>query len=61
MSTRGRQEMAYSRYVQKHSHKRVKQQAKFKKWKMPLTPPSQATVTSGTNEGPQSASSRSPN
>lgn len=57
MSKTRRQQIAYAKYVRKFSHKRVKQQTKFKKWKMPLTPPSQPTVTSGVSDGPQSASS----
>ena len=60
-TTRGRQQMAYARYVKKYSHKRVKQQTKFKKWKMPLTPESQPAVTSGTDQSPQSVRSNESN
>jgi hypothetical protein len=60
-STRGRQQMAYARYVKKFSHKRVKQQTKFKKWKMPFTPQSQQNVNTSVGGGPESASSISGN
>jgi hypothetical protein len=56
-TTQGRQQMAYARYVKKFSHKRVKQKTKFKKWKMPFTPPSQPTVTTGVSDSPQSVRS----
>lgn len=55
----GRQQMAYARYVKKYSHKRIKQQTKFKKLKMPkmpLTPPAQPIMTNSSNDGPQSVS-----
>jgi len=56
-TTQGRQQMAYARYVKKFSHKRVTKQPKVKKWKMPLTPPSQPTISSGVSDSPQSVRS----
>lgn len=56
-TARGRQQMAYARYVKKYSHNRVKQRTKFKKWKLPAAPVSNPDVNTSTGDGPQSMSS----
>ena len=60
-TAQGRQQIAYAHYVKKYSHKRVKQQTKFKKVKMPFTPSSKPGITTGVNDGPQSISAGSGN
>ncbi len=57
LTTQGRQERAYSRYVHKMSAGRVKQQKRFasKGNRMPITPMSEPTVSSE-GSGPESFS-----
>jgi hypothetical protein len=57
----GRQQMAYARYVKKYSHNRVKQQTKFKKWKLPALPDSKRDINTSVGGGPQSVSAANGN
>jgi len=57
MTSNGRQQMAYQRYVKKYSGRKMKQQKKFKSPKMPLAPgPSDNQVTTEL-QSPQSVRS----
>lgn len=56
-TARGRQQLAYARYVKKFSHNKLKQQTKFKKVKMPAPPESKTNVNATVGAGPQSMSS----
>jgi hypothetical protein len=57
-SSAGRQQLAYARYIKKYSGRRTRQQAKFKKVKMPATAqPGPSHMNTGVNDGPQSVSS----
>ncbi len=56
MTTQGRQQLAYARYVKKFSHNRVRQKNKFKKVKMPKpTIESHSSPSANTSDSPQSA------
>jgi outer membrane biogenesis lipoprotein LolB len=53
----GRQQAAYAKYVKKQSHNRVRQQAKFKKTKVPTMASSDPKVSAQANDGPQAVTS----
>jgi len=58
MTQNGRQQMAYQRYVKKCSGRQMKQQKKYKKVHMPLTPgPSEDQITTQVGDSPQSVHS----
>jgi hypothetical protein len=58
MTSSGRSQMAYQRYVRKQSGKRMKMQKKLKPPHMPLTPgPSEPKINTETMETPQSVTS----
>jgi hypothetical protein len=57
LTTRGRQERAYERYVQKSSHRRDRQRAKMKTSRMPALPPSQDKVTTEAGNSPEPVTS----
>ena len=57
LSKDGRQQIAYARYVKKHSGKNARNRVKFKAPRMPaLLPPSPSKVTAEVSESPQSIS-----
>ena len=58
MSTNGRNQLAYQRYVRKHSGKKMKMQKKMKPLHMPLTPgPSDNHINTEVIDSPQSVTS----
>lgn len=57
LTSSGRQQLAYAKYVKKQSHNRVKQRTKFKKVSIPAPGPSERKETNGTKDGPQSVTS----
>jgi hypothetical protein len=57
----GRQRLAYQRYVKKYSGRRIKQQAKFKKVKMPAwQTPSENRVSTQVGGSPESVTASEP-
>jgi hypothetical protein len=57
MSTSGRQQLAYQRYIRKQSGHRMKLQKKIKAPKIPAMGPSDNHINSGVSEAPQSVRS----
>ena len=53
----GRQQLAYEKYVRKHSGMRFKQQAKMKTPRIPTMVPSEPKVTTSVSDSPQSVTS----
>lgn len=57
LTTRGRQQLAYERYVRKSSHRRDRQRAKMKTPRIPSPAPSEDKVTTEAGGSPESVRS----
>jgi hypothetical protein len=57
LTARGRQQLAYERYVRKCSHRRDKQRAKMKTPRIPTLEPSQPKETTEVGGSPESVTS----
>jgi hypothetical protein len=57
LTTHGRQQVAYERYVRKCSHRRDRQRAKMKTPRMPTLAPSKDKVTTDVENSPESVRS----